>query len=83
MGMLSISDIHLVSPPCMLCCLLFYMTSALLQDVGSLTLNNSLYTLVSTSDFCPCPSWPVSEQIVPDPALGLHSLPSHSSLHLL
>ena len=36
MGMLSISGIHLVSPPCMLCCLLFHMTSALLQDVGSL-----------------------------------------------
>ena len=36
MGMLSISGIHLVSPPCVLCCLLFYMTSALLQDVGSL-----------------------------------------------
>ena len=34
--MLSISGIHLVSPPCVLCCLLFYMTSALLQDVGSL-----------------------------------------------
>lgn len=78
MGMLSISDIHLASPPCMLCCLLFHMTSALLQDVGSLTLKTSLYTPVSTSDFCPCPSWPVSEQIVLEPVLGLPSLTSHS-----